>query len=142
MFYRPHDRVTKTFKDPSRTKQSFAEESDINRIIAKYRKTGTITWLNRHEAMSGDFSNVPDFMQAQNVVAHAQRMFDDLPANLRRRFNNDPAEFLGFIGNAENKDEMVRLGLARKPPPAVTEPASPPGANPVPPAPEPPAGQN
>ena len=42
-FYRPHDRVTQPVGGPSRTKQAFKEECDVNNILRKYEKTGLIT---------------------------------------------------------------------------------------------------
>ena len=34
-----------------------------------------------------------------------------LPSSLRSRFGNDPAAYLDFVSNEENKPEMAKLGL-------------------------------
>ena len=39
----------------SRTKQSFADESEINKILAKYEKTGLITHVKDH----GGYQEMP-----------------------------------------------------------------------------------
>jgi hypothetical protein len=38
-----------------------------------------------------------------------------LPAELRARFENDPAKLIEFIDNSENLDEAINLGLVNKP---------------------------
>jgi hypothetical protein len=45
---------------------------------------------------------------------------------LRARFSNDPAEFLDFCMNEENRDEAIRLGLVEadiQAPAPVSEPS-------------------
>lgn len=110
---------------PSRTKQSFKDECDINRIIEKYQ---TIENYNAVLALRGaagrkpqfgDFSVVPDYVQAQNTIAQANEMFAALPSNIRDRFMNNPALFLDFMSNPDNKDEAIRLGLCSADPVVV-----------------------
>jgi len=38
-----------------------------------------------------------------------------LPADLRARFDNDPAQLIQFLENSDNKDEAIKLGLVNKP---------------------------
>lgn len=37
-----------------------------------------------------------------------------LPAQVRAKFSNDAAEFLDFVQNPKNADELVAMGLATK----------------------------
>lgn len=97
-----------------RTKQSFAEECDINNIMAKYVKTRTITHLNTHGGSYG-FAPATDFRESLEVVAKAQEMFMDLPAKVRKRFDNDPEKFLEFVQDDKNLEEARELGLAKAP---------------------------
>lgn len=98
----------------SLTDQSMALECDINRILAKYQKTGVIDHLNRFEGSYGDFLETPsDYQTAINQVMAADNAFADLPSSVRRRFGNNAGEFLLFVGNPENLDEMRSLGLLR-----------------------------
>ena len=39
--------------EPSKTKQSFKKDSDINHIIAQYDKTGVLVSLNKRRALEG-----------------------------------------------------------------------------------------
>ncbi len=99
----------------SRTKQSFREESEINNIMARYVKTGIVDHLTRYGGEYG-FATSVDFHSAMNVVTKADQMFLDLPAAVRRRFGGDPGDFLEFVQNPENQEEMITLGLANRKP--------------------------
>lgn len=120
---------------PSLTQQQFKEESDINNIIASYNTTGLLTnplVQSARQPMFGDFSNLPqDYMQVQNQLLEAQANFMGLPAKIRQRFNNNPAELISFLQNPDNFDEAVELGLMEK----TLTPEPKPEPKPEPPAP-------
>jgi len=98
----------------SKTKQSFKDECDINRIMARYAATGTIDFVNKREAQFMDVSEI-DFQHAMEVVTTSRQAFMTLPAELRNRFNNDPGQLLGFLEDSSNMEEAVKLGLINKP---------------------------
>jgi len=52
-----------------------------------------------------------DFHSAMNAVVQARESFDAMPADVRYRFHNDPAEFAEFCFKEENLPEARRLGL-------------------------------
>lgn len=91
-------------------KQSFKNECDINQIMAKYQKTGAIAHCNKHEAQYG-FASGADYQESINLVMEAQKMFDDLPSSLRKKFGNDPENYLDFVQDPANISEMIELGL-------------------------------
>lgn len=109
---------------PSRTQQQFKDEVDTNKIITRYQQTGQIR-IDARKAMYGDFTNVTNFNDAMNQLAYAQQAFDQLPAAIRDRFNNDPAQMLRFLDDPTQRDEAVRLGLAVAPTPAKAPPPAP-----------------
>lgn len=94
----------------SLTKQSFAEESDINVIVKRFGITGQLP-DNVLAPTYADFSDVYDFHSAALAIAQANESFDSLPAQTRARFNNDPAQFVDFCSNQNNYDEAIKLGL-------------------------------
>lgn len=96
---------------PSMTHQCFAQECDINLIMARYQKTGIIEHVRSVEGRYGDFISSPDYHTAMNEIIAAQDAFDSLPSSLRARFENDPARFLDFVHDEKNRDEMIQLGL-------------------------------
>lgn len=101
------------FTEPTQTKQSFKNDCDINRIMARFQKTGAITHVQNHSLQYG-FASGATFTESMNIVANAQSMFNELPSSIRTKFKNDPAEFLDFVQNAANADELVELGLATR----------------------------
>lgn len=127
----------------SRTRQSERDNANINTIMRKYEKTGVLPMATR-EGFFADVTEMGDYQTAMENVRAAQEQFMQMPAPLRTQFDNDPAKFLDFCCNPENRDEMVEMGLLEKPPVETPpEPEAEPPAEPlqVPPAPvtEPPA---
>lgn len=97
---------------PSRTKQEFAEEVDINTIVRRFGLTGELP-TNVPQVMVGDFTQVIDFQSAMDLLVRTREMFDAMPADVRTRFDNKPEKFLEFTSDERNRDEAIRLGLVR-----------------------------
>lgn len=97
-----------------RTQQSFVTECDINTIISKYRRTGLLGDLIKRNPQYGDFSEVGTYQEAYNTVLKAEEQFSALPSNLREKFNNKPEEFLKYVHDPKNADELVEMGLATR----------------------------
>lgn len=113
---------------PSMTKQSFVAECDINNIVRDFTQHGMVTHINER-AQQGAFVDLPDgldFQAAIEIARAGEAAFMQLPAQIRRRFDNDPSAFLDFLANPNNRDEAIELGLIDRPPPS-TPPAPPPG---------------
>ncbi len=91
-----------------RTKQAFKQTCDINAILKKAQKTGAISHLAKHEAKYGDFAEF-DFMEAQLQIAKATEIFDDLPSEVRREFDNQPGQFFEYANDPENIGRMAEL---------------------------------
>jgi phage internal scaffolding protein len=110
----PHVSVKTPMSGESRTKQSFREETDINTIMSKYQRTGLISAVNQHAPQYGDVTGL-DFQTAMETVTRAQQMFEAMPSSIRKRFANDPAQFLDFVQNDDNVEEARKLGLLPHP---------------------------
>lgn len=119
-----------------RVKQAFRDVCDINKIVARARKSGSFDFVSSKAPVFADVSELGDFRSLVVRVRAAQEAFEGLPAAIRSRFHNDAAELVEFMSNAENKAEAVKLGLI-VPVPAAPVPAAPVPA--VPPAVVPPA---
>lgn len=104
---------------PSLTRQEFADECDINNLMAQYEKSGVISHVNRTPAQYLDLSETPDLQTAINMIRDAETAFMTLPAKTRAEFENNPVEFIKFAENPENLEKMREWKLA---PPAPTEP--------------------
>lgn len=111
--YSLKDRVQISFTGSGRTKQSFKTESDINHIMARFLKTGVIDFTQKHEPRYGVTTGI-EYQACMLNVAAAKSMFADLPAELRNRFENEPAKFLDFVQDERNRDEATALGLLKR----------------------------
>lgn len=102
----------KKFTKPTMTKQAMADECDINNIMRKFEKTGILTHVRRHGGNYGDFTNAPQsYHEAYQQILDAEEMFMEIPASIRKKFDNDPGKFLAFVEDPKNEAEMEKLGL-------------------------------
>lgn len=97
----------------SMTRQSEMVYADINLIMKKYEKTGVLPPATR-EGFFADVTKVGDYRDALARVDQAERYFDHLPVDIKKRFNQDPAEFLDFVSNTENLAQIEEMGLIAK----------------------------
>lgn len=107
---------TVTPEGEGRTKQEFKEECDVNHILRNYATRGAEAHFAKYGARYGDYVGPQEYHIAIEVAREAQEMFMDLPAKVRKKFSNDPAEFLAFVQDEKNAEEMLELGLREKPP--------------------------
>lgn len=104
----------------SLTVQSAKDDADINVLVRRFGVTGSMPRPNM-QPFYGDFSGVTDYQTALNQVMEADAAFEQLPAELRSRFHNDPGELWAYLHDPElDKDEARKLGLLEpeKPAPA------------------------
>lgn len=109
----------------SRTRQEFAAECDINRIVARIG-AGLAAPAVCPSPVFQDVSAIPDNLQdALELVRSSSELFASLPSKVRDRFANDPSRLFAFVADSSNRDEAVKLGLIPAPviPPA-TQPES------------------
>lgn len=136
----PRGRVQKVFTQPSRTKESDRDRTDINKIIAQHRRTGVVTHLERRPPMYGDFSQALNLQTALDQVHAAREEFMRLPAEVRKASMNDPAVMLHMLATEEGRALLeaagLELGVTDPPPPDPTPgsgaPAPTPPADPAP----------
>lgn len=100
--------------EPTMARQEFKDECDINNIVKKYQQTGEFSHISSAVGKYGDFSDVADYQTALHQVMDAQNSFNQLPAQLRKRFDNDPAQLIDFLSNESNYDEALKLGLVNE----------------------------
>ena len=109
-------------EEPSLAQQHFKEECDINTILQKFNITGMLP-QSTLSPRYGDFSGIGDYHTALNRVLAAQDEFEALPAQIRARFNNDPAQLIEFLQDENNRPEAEDLGLVEKAAAEVVEAA-------------------
>jgi len=116
------NRVQKTFTQPTLTQQHSKDEVDINNIMARYVKTGVLDHVSKYQPQYIETTQC-DYHESMNIIRKADEMFLDLPATVRKKFDNDPGKFLTFVENPENHSKLAEMGLTKTP-------ISPPGDNP------------
>lgn len=105
-------RVQVSFDDDvSRTHQSFKDSTDINTIMEKFRTTGFINHVDLNRAVYEDFSTTEDYFQSHLAIKKADAIFASLPARIRARVANDPAQLIDFVADPANDEELIELGL-------------------------------
>ncbi len=88
-----------------RTKQSYASECDIVKIMARAEKAGTISHLQKFQGVYADYSDY-DFQEQTNKLTQGREIFDALPAEIRSEFNQSPAEFFQYVNDPANQAEL------------------------------------
>lgn len=95
------------------TKQSSAKRCNLEKIVEKYRRTGSLPKLYGKPVFYGDFTGNTDLGPLLDQVHSAEASFKALPADIRSKFDNKPAKLMEFCSKKENLVEARKLGLAK-----------------------------
>lgn len=104
-------RVVTHNSKPSLTKQEFKDDVNVNKIIQKYSRTGMLTHVRNNPGAYMDISNVGDYQEAITTITQAHTLFDSLPSEIRKEFQNDPQQLINFMSDPRNRDRAEELGL-------------------------------
>lgn len=109
----------------TRVQQHFAEEVDINTIMRRYGVTRELP-LGPATGIYGDFTGIADYADAVERVRGAQERFMALPADVRERFDNDPANLIAAAESMPEAEftEMFSGAPAVEIQPVVAPPAA------------------
>lgn len=115
------ERVQQKPEGESLAVQSFADEADINRKMARHLKgpnrgmmLGAVPQTPR-EPRFLDLSSADTYHDMLNKVSQIDTKFQSLPARVRQRFRNNPELLLRFVEDPANAREAVKLGLISDP---------------------------
>lgn len=112
--YSPQLRVTAPVGGKARTMQQFKDEADVNVIMSRYMATGVLPEDIDAGARQYLDATGYDFQAAQNLIAGAKSLFEQLPSKIRNRVENDPAKLLDFLRDPKNRAEAEELGLINR----------------------------
>lgn len=102
-------------KEVTQTQQHFANEVNINQIMAKYERTGFLTDPTKRATREAIFGTIVNQnMSYHDMVNHQNEVYEEfmqLPSQIRKRFGNDPHNLIEFLSHSKNKDEAQKLGL-------------------------------
>lgn len=94
------------------TKQASRKRCDLPKLIDRYLRTGQMPQTIGKPRFYGDFTNNVNLQEQIDTVRSANAKFMSLPADLRAKFKNNPAELVKFCSNSANLIEARKLGLA------------------------------
>lgn len=136
--------IVYTDDQPSLTRQEFSAECDINQIMKNFEATGIMPQPGR-EPIYWDADAVPANLQdAMHAMLYANQLFMQLPAIVRKEFDNDATKFVDYASDPSNLGKLeewgltapkiaqgapVRVEVVTPNPPTPTPPADPPKAN-------------
>ena len=104
--------------DDGMTKQSFKDQTDINKILKKAQTRNTIAHLQKYPAMVyGEFTGY-DLQESMRLIDKANAIFADAPSEVRNEFGNNALKFAEFVSNPANIDRLPELL------PKIAEPGS------------------
>lgn len=99
-----------------KTKQSFKDKVDINKIIKRHHKTGMIEHINKKEPFYGDVSDIAGYQESLEVVMKANELFGNMSAEIRKKFKNNPMDMITWLQDPKNAQEAFDLGMTVKKP--------------------------
>ncbi len=98
-----------------RTQQCHKDECDIEKIMSRFQRTGTISHISKYQGVYADYSEY-DFAEQANRLNEGVRVFEALPGEVRREFNQDPQAFFNFVNDPANADDLLeKLPALAKP---------------------------
>lgn len=105
------EKTKMSFKNSkSLTEQCHKDEVKIQNILGRYRRGLPIPPSGR-QPFYADMVGAPDFYEAQRFLAETASMFEEVPAQVRAYFGNDPGKYLAFISNPDNAEQMKEFGI-------------------------------
>ena len=108
-----------TYNDePSLTQQQFTPETDLNEIMRQYGVTDRAAEPAAFApgTLAIDYTHLEglEYRDVLDRMREAQQAFAQLPADLRRRFNNKPEDLWDFVNDPRNDEEAVKMGLLKR----------------------------
>ena len=99
-----------------RTKQSFKDETDVNKIIQRAQQIGGLAHVQKYpEAVYGEFSGEMDLLTAHERMSKAQEIFNDLPSEVRAEFHNDALRFVKYAGSLQPGELLEKIPQLAEP---------------------------
>lgn len=99
-----------TFPPDTRVQQKYKDESNVNKIVQKFAH-GQMPLGNNNDPIFMDISEIPDYQDMLNHVAHTNNEFAKLPSKLRAHFENEPSKMIAWLKDPENLTMARKFGL-------------------------------
>ena len=106
----------------SRCKPEFAKETNINNIVKLPLPEAPVLSY-------GDLRDPPNLGDVFETIHQVKEHFAQLPSDIRKLMDNDPAKLQDFLNDTKNHDILEARGLLKKKA-SPQEPSNPPVASP------------
>lgn len=95
-----------------RTEQAHKAEVDINQIVKRHAGREDLL-MNTSQIMNLQFDDNPtnDFQEMMNMVIQGQQAFEQLPLEIKRKFGYNPAEYMDYVRNPDNRYQLIQWGM-------------------------------
>lgn len=100
----------------SMTREAFADELDINKIVERYARGGQLPPTSA-DARYGDVADIGDYKSALDFVFASKEKLKDLPDAAREQYIADPEAYWLRLEAAVDRVALVELGLVEALPP-------------------------
>lgn len=109
--------VKMIFTKKTKTMESEKDSCDVNRIMNHYLRYGVVPdGVTVKTPKFGDFSNIPTFQDAQNMMRQAEDVFLRVPIEIRRACDHNAAKVMDFLNDPNNKDVLKKYGMLKPEP--------------------------
>lgn len=91
--------------------ESHRESTDMNVILDKIA-AGDVSVLEQRKGMYGDFTEMPKtYAEALQMQIDAEKMYNELPVEIKNKFDNDKNKFFATAGT---EDWFDKCGYVKK----------------------------
>lgn len=104
-------RVQQKCSGISKTDQSDKNMCDINSIMKNYVKSGILPNFKEKVAQYIDTTQIPSYIDAHKQITRANKLFEDLPSEIRKLMDNNPANLEKVIQNPLYKEKLLEYGI-------------------------------
>lgn len=97
--------------DESKVQTHFQHQCDINNIAKSIEATGSSDMVRQSMEKYGDFSDVLDVAQNLGKAAAATQLFEQMPAEVRKKAGHTVQGFFDMIQDPDNKAYCQKWGI-------------------------------
>lgn len=82
--------------------QAYRPSCDLKYLIARFKQVGDPSILNQREGFYGDMEVMPKtYTEMLQFINTAEENFNELPSEIKEKFNNNVEEFIAQFGSKE-----------------------------------------
>lgn len=93
--------------------QAHKDECDLEKLLITCTQTGDLSLINKKQPVYMDLEEMPEnFFEAYQKIKEEEQKFNELPLEIREKFNNNFSEYLATAGS---EDWLKKTGNLKNP---------------------------